>query len=244
MEKKNSRRWQLQDLLHAVGEENITQSNYGDSEGDVSLARNEPIDPKLMGTLLNLDIVNKKGLPAHTSFTAKTHIFLAIRKDTRGHTPTLQWTPPIRCGSQMKTTLEDMQLHSDDDRRYVTMTLRAQPLFQGTPAIDNVKVWIEEDAGHRFYFGRCFAFFVDAEGQHYVGLRWYAEAPNTPPGAVLELTCLDLAAEDKSSSYSILPVECIVNGAILLPSMGKMWALQSPREELAYASNKALFTQA
>jgi hypothetical protein len=53
----------------------------------------------------------------------------------------------------MKRSLEDRQVHMEDDRRFRDVTLRAQPLFQGRPARDNIKVWIEEDAGQkRLYF--------------------------------------------------------------------------------------------
>lgn len=85
------------------------------------------------------------------------------------------------------------------------------------------------------------AFFRDAEGQHFVGLQWYAEPRNNPPGAVIELTALDITPEDRSSSYSVLPAYCIINGALLVKCNGAFWAVQSPREEMAYASNLLRF---
>ena len=85
------------------------------------------------------------------------------------------------------------------------------------------------------------AFFRDAEGQHFVGLQWYAEPPNDPPGAVIDLTALDITREDRSSSYSVLPAECIINGALLVKCNGAFWAAQSPREEMAYARNRLRF---
>ena len=51
MERKTTQRWQLQDLLHAVGEEGITQSDYGDTGGDPMQARVDPIDARLLGTV-------------------------------------------------------------------------------------------------------------------------------------------------------------------------------------------------
>jgi hypothetical protein len=88
------------------------------------------------------------------------------------------------------------------------------------------------------FSSRCVAFFMDADRNHYVGLQWYAEVPIPPRRAVLEFPCLELAREDRSSSYSILPADCIVNGAFLMPRIGKMWALQSPREVMEYIRNR------
>ena len=237
MEKKTTRRWQLADVLHSAGEASLSTSEYDNPDSEVNLARIEPRDPRLIGAETELDILDKTGLPKSLSETAKFHIFLSIRKDTRGRDPPLTWTTPIMCATQMKTTLEDHQVHADDDRRYRNVIIRAQPSFQGIPAYDNVKAWIEEDAGRKSYFAKLFAFFRDSLGHHYVGLQWYAEAPILPPGAILRQPCLELEREDRSSSYSILPAECIVNGAVLFPCVGKMWALQSPREEQEYIRN-------
>jgi len=117
-------------------------------------ARVEPIEPDLKGDKKTLDIANKTGLPSCVTPTENMHIFLAIRKDTRGQNPPLQWTPPITCATQMKTSFEDKQLHSDDDRRYMNVILRAQPKFQGIPAFDKVEVWVQEDESERLYFAK------------------------------------------------------------------------------------------
>jgi hypothetical protein len=241
MEKKTARRWQLQDVLHSVGEESISKSAYcDDPDGDKLLGKIDPRDPELKGKVTVLDLQNKTGLPDCLTITECMHIFLSIRKDTRGDNPPLTWSEPLTCATQFKTTLEDRQVPSEDDRRFRNVILRAQRTFQGIPATDSVKVWIEEDAGRKLYFAKCFAFFKDGNGDHFVGLRWYAKAPISPPVAVLQLPCLELAREDRSSSYSILPSECIVNGALLMPCVGKIWALQSPREEMEYANNHVL----
>jgi hypothetical protein len=156
MERKTTLRWQLQDLLHAAGEEGITLSDYGEHTGDVMNARIEPINSFLRGKTNTLRIYSKLGLPEWMSEPDKKYIFLAIGKamrPDRGNPPTLQWTLPVTCGSQMKRSLEDRQVHMEDDRRFRAVTLRAQPLFQGRPARDNIKVWIEEDGGRsRQYF--------------------------------------------------------------------------------------------
>lgn len=156
MERKTTLRWQLQDLLHATGEDGITQSTYGDHTRQVMHARVEPIESFIRGFTNELNIQERTGLPSWMNDTAKTYIFraiLAAMRGYRGDPPTLQWDFPITCGSQMKRSLEDRQLHMDDDRRFRAVTLRAQPTFQGRPARDNIKVWIEEDAGRsRLYF--------------------------------------------------------------------------------------------
>jgi hypothetical protein len=82
------------------------------------------------------------------------------------------------------------------------------------------------------------AFFMDAEEDHYVALRWYAEPPQTPDGCILDLPALNLAPDNNTKSYSILPAECIINGALLIKCRGTYWAVQSPREELAYTRNQ------
>jgi hypothetical protein len=85
------------------------------------------------------------------------------------------------------------------------------------------------------------AFFADDAGKHYVALRWYAEECKTPAHTVLELSPFNLTPEDKPKSYSILPEECIMNGAVLIKWRSTYWAVQSPREEFAYARNNLKF---
>ena len=82
---------------------------------------------------------------------------------------------------------------------------------------------------------------MDGNEDHFVALRWYAEVQRIPDGAVLEMPCLQLAPEQRMDSYSILPVECIINGAVLIELNGVCWAVQSPREEVEYARNKEGF---
>ena len=60
----------------------------------------------------------------------------------------------------MKTTIEDRQVHEDDDRRYRNVIIRAQPTYQGVPAYDNVKAIIEEDGGRKLYFAKYVLPFI------------------------------------------------------------------------------------
>ena len=57
----------------------------------------------------------------------------------------------------------------------------------------------------------------------------------------VELTGLNLAPKCLTRSYSILPEQCIVNGAVLIKCRGTFWAVQSPREELAFARSHIRF---
>ena len=156
MERKTTLRWQLQDLLHAIDEDGITQTDYGNHTGDVMQARVEPIDPKLVGKkMTELNIAGKRGLPKTLTVNERTFIWRAIygaMRASRGAPPRLQWVEPIVCATQLKRSLEDRQVHEEDDRRFHTVTLRAQPFFQGRPAQDNVKVWIEEEGRSKMYF--------------------------------------------------------------------------------------------
>jgi hypothetical protein len=261
MERKVTRRWQLQDLLHGAGEDGLTQSDYGDPTGDVTQARTDPIDPKLVGNTTTLDMNEKTGLPETLTDDERKYLLRAIRKATVGANRTLEWVGDIQCATQLKTTLEDRQLHNEDDRRYITVTLRAQPYFQGRPAQDNVRLIIEEDnAGDKIYFAkyvmmyinvscnvhynvhfrlhfpstRCLAFMMDEGNNAFVAVRWYKEKETFPVNTVLELPALQLAGAKTTASYSVMPVHCIVNGALLIKCAGTFWAVQSPREEVEY----------
>jgi hypothetical protein len=221
-----------------MGEQPITQSNYGDEDGDGTQGRIDPKDAALRGEITKLNIAERKGLPECIAATERKYMYLAINaamRQCRGHEATLKWVPPISCGTQMRKSLEDRQVHENDDRRFRTVILRSQPNFAQRPAQDNVKMWIQEDAGRKMYFAKCVVFFKDGRGDHYVGLRWYAEPRIPPQGCLLELTGLNLAPESVTRSYSILPEACIVNGAVLIKCRGTFWAVQSPREQLAFA---------
>ena len=162
MERKVTRRWQLQDLLHGAKEKGITQSDYGDANGDVNQPRTDPITPYLVGGNARLlDVVEETGLPKTLSDDESKYLYRAIRKATRRETRTLTWHGEIICATQMKMTLEDRNLTDDDDRRYTTVTLRAQPCFQGRPAQDNVRLLLEEDnVKDKIYFARYVKMYI------------------------------------------------------------------------------------
>ena len=155
MGKKTTRRWQLENLLHANGLDGITGTYYAETDAAVAQARTDPIEAKLSGAATVLDIDGMSGLPPHLSRTETDVLYEVLRKSSRGNNATLHWDAPISCASQYKTSLEDRQQADEDERRFVTVTLRSTPSFQHRPAQDNVKVLIEEDENSKMiYFGK------------------------------------------------------------------------------------------
>ena len=119
--------------------------------------------------------------------------------------------------------------------------LRARKEFQGRPCIDNVRIMVEE--GHqriRTYFGKCMAFFADANANVFVGVRWYepADAGENLIDPIVRLAKLQLSPGNLSRSYGIMPVQSIRNGALIIKRSESFWALQSPREEREYLKNR------
>jgi hypothetical protein len=78
------------------------------------------------------------------------------------------------------------------------------------------------------------AFMMDGGGHIFAALRWYKEKRPFPPNVVLELPALELTPGHLAKSFSVLPIDCIINGALLIKCKGTFWAVQSPREEQAY----------
>jgi hypothetical protein len=104
--------------------------------------------------------------------------------------------------------------------------------FHGKPARDNVKVEIAQDNGtrSRYYFARCEAFFHDSKGRMYIGLRWYDQSGPDIIDATVLLPRLKLRPHDQARSYSVLPVSCVANGALLIANGQHHCAIMSPRE--------------
>ena len=82
--------------------------------------------------------------------------------------------------------------------------LRARKEFQGRPGIDNVRIMVEE--GHqriRTYFGKCMAFFADANANVFVGVRWYEPAHEGDNfiDPIVRLAKLKLSSVKNTRSY-------------------------------------------
>ena len=61
---------------------------------------------------------------------------------------------------------------------------------------------------------------MDESDNAFVAVRWYKEKETFPVDAVLELPALQLASAKRTASYSVMPVHCIVNGALLIKCGG------------------------
>ena len=81
---------------------------------------------------------------------------------------------------------------------------------------------------------RCVAFFADSKGNHFVLLQWYTEKGRFPSGQISLLPHLRMSDPLKTRSYDVLPIGCVVNGALMVPNGKDHWALMSPREHAAY----------
>ena len=94
MEQKNTRRWQLQDVLHAAEEDGLTQSDYREGDGNDGLqARRQPQATELRGNITMVELRDQIGLPKCFNANKKTFVFWAIATDMRrerGAPPRLQ----------------------------------------------------------------------------------------------------------------------------------------------------------
>ena len=113
------------------------------------------------------------------------------------------------------------------------------PRYQGIVAQDCVKVLIDEDSDDgtskkSMYFGKCVAFLQDSEGKQFVVLQWFTRHEANGFDKISNVPSFKLAPEAHTNSYSTLPVNVIVNGALMLPGGDRYWALLSPREHKMY----------
>ena len=82
--------------------------------------------------------------------------------------------------------------------------------------------------------GRCRAFFVDARENHFALVQWYGTVGNEAINKGAGLPMLKLEDEKNTRSYDIMPVNSIVNGALLVTMGNHAWAMMSPREIAEY----------
>ena len=107
---------------------------------------------------------------------------------------------------------------------------------KGQPALDYVKVAVDMSGTVRLYIARCVCFFKDANDVHYVALRWLSEIPGVVLDPASQMAPFTMAPLWETKSFDILPASVILNGALVLPAAGKLWAIMSPREEQHYLS--------
>jgi hypothetical protein len=118
-----------------------------------------------------------------------------------------------------------------------TVFLRAMPRYQGVVAHDCVKVLISEgdrSTNKSVYFGKCMAFLMDSEGKQFVVIQWFTRHEANGFDRISNVPSFKLAPEAHTNSYSTLPLNAIVNGALMVPGGGRYWALLSPKEHRMY----------
>ena len=113
---------------------------------------------------------------------------------------------------------------------------------QGIVTQDCVKVLIDEDnddgtSKKSLYFGKCVAFLQDSEGKQFVVLQWFTRHEDNGFDMISKVPSFKLAPEGHTKSYSTLPLDAILNGAVMVPGGGRFWALLSPREQKLYTNH-------
>ncbi len=90
---------------------------------------------------------------------------------------------------------------------------------QGIVAQDCVKVLIDEDnddgtSKKSLYFGKCVAFLQDSEGKQFVVLQWFTRHEDNRFDMISKVPSFKMAPEGHTKSYSTLPLDAILNGAV------------------------------
>ena len=101
------------------------------------------------------------------------------------------------------------------------------PRYQGIVAQDCVKVLIDEDnddgtSKKSVYFGKCVAFLQDSEGKQFVVLRWFTRHEDNGFDMISKVPSFKLAPDGHTNSFSTLPLDAILNGAIMVPGGGSI----------------------
>ena len=177
-----------------------------------------------------LNISTWEGLPTWISEQAKRAVFRSIANALT--TNVLQLVTPVIVATQLQINIRDLhEVH--------TIFLRAIPRYQGIVAQDCVKVLIDEDnddgtSKKSVYFGKCVAFLQDSDGKQFVVLQWFIRHEDNGFDLISKVPSFTLAPEGHTKSFSTLPLDAILNGAIMVPGGGRFWALLSPREQMLY----------
>ena len=177
-----------------------------------------------------LNLLTWDGLPKWSSEETKRAVFRSINNALT--TKVLQLVSPVIVATQLQMNIRDLhEVH--------TIFLRAMPRFQGIVAQDCVKVLIDEDnddgtSKKSLYFGKCVVFLQDSGGKKFVVLQWFTRHEANGIDMISKVPSFKLAPEGHTKSFSTLPLDAIVNGALMVPGGGRFWALLSPREQMLY----------
>ena len=235
LERKTMQMWMLSDLLNVAGLPPLLLSHKEGVALDCAIDE----QPRLLNLrrTATLDTTRRIGLPHWLSPAATIAIFRSITALTAGENPVLKWIAPLQVGTQIILPIQDAQKMVFDPSRIKRMIFRALPKYQNAPAIDSVRVLIDDgNDGSGWFFGQCVAFLRDAHDDHYIILRWYTrlDPPNYLRGCI-PLHEFILAPEHVTTSYSVLPVSCVCNGAFMVPTSNNRFSvLLSPLESKNY----------
>jgi hypothetical protein len=203
-------------------------------DGPAIAGISHPIGPTLIYSKRKIVILNIdrwEGLPTWITENAKRAIFRSITNAIA--TNILQLTPPVLVATQLKMTLGT--LHEEQ-----VVFLRAMPRFQGIVAHDCVKVWLDEEDDEgaprkSVYFGKCIVFLQDSEGKQFVVIQWFTRHEKNGCDKITKVPSFKLAPETNATSYSTIPLAAIINGALMVPGLGRFWAILGPKEQKLYA---------
>jgi ribosomal protein L35AE/L33A len=242
LQSKDERRWILQNVLSA-GKLPPVSYKYARDDDNIYSFIKEPATPQLptlVGKLTTLDLRTCHGFPSDLTNNETRALCLAIKRSTVT-TKLIDWEEPLMVGTALTLTVENMQEPQYSYKRLAKIVLRARSKFHGKPAFSNVKLLVEETQGTRLYFGKCMVFFKDNKGRVFVGVRWYEN--QTVNGRVLDptvklarlkLATINVTLANVLESVSILPADCINNGALLIPCNNEYWAMMSSTEQDRY----------
>ncbi len=112
--------------------------------------------------------------------------------------------------------------------------------YEGIVAQDCLKVWIDEENDDgasikNIYFGKCMAFLQDSQSKQFVVIQWFTRHEANGFDKISNVPSFKLAPEGHTNSYSTLPLDAILNGALMVPGGGRYWALLSPGEHKMYS---------
>lgn len=175
----------------------------------------------------------KKRKRARKLFPRKTTLLAisrAVARQTKPGRESLTWVTPVTFATSMKMPITNTQMPKTDQFRTKFVTFRAMQVFHGRPRHDDVKMIVEENGGDALYFAKCRGFFRDGNGDHFVAVQWFNHTLNRNVDPTVKLPKLTLANPDTPASYSIMPATAIVNGALVVESGAKHYAIMHPKE--------------
>jgi hypothetical protein len=151
---------------------------------------------------------------------------------------------PVVVSDSMRIPIQNRCVPRGDNKRVITITLRAKLQFFGKPRFDNVRILMEGElhpcGRHQdILFARCLGFFRDKNDEHFVAVHYYKKVGRNLTDLKTRLTKVQPEKPSLYASYDILPVGAILNGALLVQDRGtkqrigdppQFWVRQSPRE--------------